>query len=232
MRILYVVHGFVPEAAGGVEIHSWQLAREMAKRGHDVTVFTRTGDASREEYSVRAETMDGFRVVRVVNNFKDLTEFAGIYKNARIEERFAEVLDEAGPDLVHVQHLTCLSTGIAEMVRAKKIAQLLTLHDFWFGCPLGQRIRRSLDICEPIKRDLCIPCIRQTWPHLPWPEGAGIVARLRGNDAHAPIREYEAAIKKALEAPDLLTTPSQFHRQKYLDYCGLKIEEEQKRSAP
>jgi glycosyltransferase involved in cell wall biosynthesis len=229
MKILYVVHNFVPEGAGGVELHSHQLAREMARRGHEAIVFARSGDPSREEYSVRTEEMDGFRVVRVNNNFKDLTDFEGLYRNPRIEERFTETLDDFGPDLVHVQHLTCLSTGIPEIVRARKIPQVLTLHDFWFGCPLGQRIRRSLDICDPIKRELCIPCIRRTWPSLPWPEATGIVARLRNKDAMAPIRDYEAQIKRCLDAPDLLTTPSQFHRKKYLDYLGLKIEEEQRR---
>jgi glycosyltransferase involved in cell wall biosynthesis len=229
VKILYVVHGFVPEGTGGVELHSHQLAREMARRGHDVHVFTRSGNPSREDYSVTTEEMDGFAITRVTYNFRDLKSFEGIYKNARIEERFKETLDAFRPDLVHVQHLTCLSTGIPELVRERRIPQLLTLHDFWFGCPLGQRIRRSLDICDPIKRELCVPCIRQTWPQLPWPEGQGIVARLRGKDALSPIRDYEAAIKKCLEAPDLLTTPSQFHRQKYLEYLGLQIEEEQKR---
>ena len=53
MRILYVVHGFVPEAVGGVELHCL-LPRLRARRAHTVGVLAWTADAARPDYALEA----------------------------------------------------------------------------------------------------------------------------------------------------------------------------------
>ncbi|MEA3200737.1 MAG: hypothetical protein QOE90_2165 [Thermoplasmata archaeon] len=58
MRIVHVVQRFHP-AVGGAETHVRALAREQARRGHDVTVAT-----SAAEGAPREETLEGYRVVR------------------------------------------------------------------------------------------------------------------------------------------------------------------------
>src|SRR5581483_2824460 len=58
MRVVHVVQRFHP-ALGGAETHVRALAREQARRGHDVTVAT-----SAVEGAPREETMEGYRVVR------------------------------------------------------------------------------------------------------------------------------------------------------------------------
>ena len=42
--VAHIRHPIAPPFAGGMEAHSWHLARELARRGHDVTLFA-SGDS-------------------------------------------------------------------------------------------------------------------------------------------------------------------------------------------
>ena len=41
MRILFVVHGFPPEASGGTELYTAGLAQALWRRGHEIVVLAR-----------------------------------------------------------------------------------------------------------------------------------------------------------------------------------------------
>ncbi|MCX6777836.1 MAG: glycosyltransferase family 4 protein [Candidatus Micrarchaeota archaeon] len=58
MKIAQVVHSFPPDT-GGIEGHTYNLAKGMAARGHEVTVFT-----SKPKGAKNDELVDGFRVRR------------------------------------------------------------------------------------------------------------------------------------------------------------------------
>ena len=47
LHVLYVVHGFPPETWAGTEVYTLELAREMRRRGHRVTILARTPGAAR-----------------------------------------------------------------------------------------------------------------------------------------------------------------------------------------
>ena len=42
------------------------------------------------------------------------------------------------PDIVHAQHLTCLSSGLPRAVHGLGIPFVLTLNDYWLICHRGQ----------------------------------------------------------------------------------------------
>ena len=44
MRIVQVVNGLPPEYLGGTETYAATLARELARQGHAVSVFTRRAE--------------------------------------------------------------------------------------------------------------------------------------------------------------------------------------------
>jgi len=46
MRILQVANGYPHRAYGGVELHTHRLARSLALRGHEISVFTRHSDVA------------------------------------------------------------------------------------------------------------------------------------------------------------------------------------------
>ena len=123
MRILQVVHGYPPQKWGGVELITATLTRVLAERGHQVTVFARMADTTAEEFSVRdddpghsmpADNALAYadepkvRVVRVVNNLSRISHFRLGYDNPFLDEAFHQVVTEARPDIVHIQHIgTC-----------------------------------------------------------------------------------------------------------------------------
>lgn len=217
MRILFVVHGFPPQATGGVELRAYYLAQEF-RRNHTVSVFCRGASPELEDYHRESLEIDGIPTRRINYNFRDLDTFVGVYLNSRMEAEFESYLDEFQPEIVHIHHLTCLSTRIPEILRRRGIPQILSLHDFWMGCPKGQRIRSDLQTCGTIDRELCLPCAAEIWGPLVEAEPIeGFWRRLlKRFDPLARLKEYERHIQRVLDIPDLLLTPSEFSRSIFL----------------
>lgn len=132
MKILLVVHSFVPDAFAGVEIHSYNLARLLGER-NEVYVLHRVEDPDRPEYSVERGEYGGVSTIRLVNNHtaRDPWELERV---PGVTEAFLKVLDELEPDVVHVHHLGHLSTDLVSHVKARGIPVVCTLHDYWHLC--------------------------------------------------------------------------------------------------
>jgi glycosyltransferase involved in cell wall biosynthesis len=58
LKIIQVVHAFPPDI-GGIEAHVYNLSKELAKKGHEVTVVT-----TRTKGAKNDETVDGVRILR------------------------------------------------------------------------------------------------------------------------------------------------------------------------
>ena len=209
MRVMYVAGAFVPEGAGGTELHAFHLARAMAQH-HEVLVFARVGDPSRPDYDVDRIEVDGVQVVRVNYNFGDAESFQWIYRNPHIDSLFASELARFAPDLVHIHHLTCLSTGIIDCVKDAGRGLVMTLHDFWMVCPRGQRIHPSGTLCEVVDRETCRSCLSDLWPHF-FPEKAP-----KGVDSR--LVQWDEWVGRVLGRVDILLTPSESHRHRMLEF--------------
>jgi len=158
MRVLLVVHGVPPEATGGTEVYTAALARALWSRGLDITVLAREARQDLAEYRVHRDDSAGFPVVRVNHTFRDASSFEHTYRNAAIDAVAGALLDEERPDVVHVQHFTCLSTGIAAECTARGIPFVLTLNDYWLMCHRGQLLDRGLARCEGPEPERCAAC--------------------------------------------------------------------------
>ncbi len=212
MKLLLVTSAYPPESRGGTELHVRDMARELATLGHDVKVFVRIGDAEADEYALRRDRDAGVEVVRLNNMFRDAAGFQWIWQNDAIDAAFVAILEEFAPDLVHVHHLTCLSTGILDAVKDRGYPLVMTLHDFWMVCPRGQRIDPNLTLCETIDRVTCASCLRSLWPHFDelTPPGPGVVPQA--------LVDWDASTMRRLKRCDLLLTPSEFHRERMLEF--------------
>jgi glycosyltransferase involved in cell wall biosynthesis len=217
LRILFVTASYPPESLGGVELHVQGLCRALAAAGHEPHILARSGKLP--HLQTARETVQGVPVTRLGNTFEDASSLPDMVANERIADAFAAELLRLRPDVVHVHHLTCLSTRIPERCRAAGVPVVLTLHDFWMGCPRGQRITAALDLCPTIRLQKCLPCLRELWPHL-LGRGASPELLAEERDARdlARLEEYHAGVRAALAACDLLVTPSAFMRRMYLDY--------------
>jgi len=158
MRILFVVHGYPPSSRGGTELYAHALARALRARGDEVTVLARQADPRAAEYSTIREAVDGVMVVRVNNTFLHASSFDDTYRNATIDAVSGRVIADVRPDVVHVHHLTCLSTGIVGQCAARGVPVVLTLQDYWLLCHRGQLLDLDLARCEGPAPDRCATC--------------------------------------------------------------------------
>lgn len=138
MRILHVIHGYPPRYNAGSEVYTQTLCHALAER-HEVHVFTREEDPFAPECALRQEAdRDDPRVTLHVIN---VPHGRDRYRHVGVDGCFAGVLDRVQPQVVHVGHLSHLSTSLVGVAAAREIPVVFTLHDFWPMCPRGQFIQ-------------------------------------------------------------------------------------------
>jgi len=131
VRIAFVVHGYPPREAAGVELVAKEQADALVRRGHRVSVFAR-GYAGRDE--VVREEVDGVRVWRASCALDATPRLEDTWDNRVFDAPFAELLDAFRPDVVHVQHLVLLSPNLLELARERDLPIALSVHDAYFLC--------------------------------------------------------------------------------------------------
>ncbi len=158
MKIVQVIHGFPPYAMAGSEIYTYHLSQELLK-SHEVYIFCRVSDCSREEYATDQYIYDGLTVFTLNNTFRYCDIFEKTYKNDIISGIFGNFLDRIRPDIVHFGHLTCLSTTFIREAKKRTISVVFTLHDYWLLCQRGQFLKRDLLICPEQNDRECAKCL-------------------------------------------------------------------------
>ena len=221
MRVLEVISEYLPEHWGGTQIHVRDLCRGLRARGHDLRVFTALRSDQFEDYLMTDAEWDGVPVTRVTNTLRDVDRFEMIYANPKLDARFAALLWESRPELVHFHHFTCLSTAWIEACAERGIPVVVTLHDYWLVCPRGQRLHPDTnEVCAELDRSRCVRCLNKMWPHLlPVEESA---------DARDPspvtsgslysLRRWEEHVHRMLDLAALIITPSRFHRDRFVEW--------------
>ncbi|MEN3336593.1 MAG: hypothetical protein V7647_269 [Acidobacteriota bacterium] len=169
MRVMLVVHGVPPAATGGTEVYVRDLALALARlRSTEVAMLTRHADPQRPEMSVRRYAIGPVRVYSINNTFQACQGFAESYENPRLLPVAAALLDEFAPDVVHVQHLTCLSTHLPREAARRGIPVALTANDYWLVCHRGQLFDLDGERCDgPFDGgcERCIPAAALASPH-------------------------------------------------------------------
>jgi len=244
MRILFVAHGFPPQSVGGTELCTYYLAKELNKR-HEVYVFHRRADPSQEEYAIEDYMFDGLRVTSINNNFRNVTDFSMTYKNDVIAAKFSSFLERVKPDVVHFQHLTCLSTSLIHVCHEKRIPTVFTLHDYWMLCQRGQLLKPDLSICPGPSDRECADCLSVQISSLSGSLSrnrflqstienrhtllgnvvkgmaqlyAQLDVKLNQRRAVKLIRDRTRHVHQMLREVDLLITPSRFHREQFIKF--------------
>lgn len=137
VQIAQVAPWFSPHF-GGVESHVRSLSRELARRGHEVTVVTSRHDPSLPP----EETLDGFRVLRVKPRF--------ILIQTPITPRMRQSLRDVKADVVHAHSPPPLASHYAGVVASERgIPYVVTYHcdvdlPSAFGSIVESVYRRSL----------------------------------------------------------------------------------------
>jgi glycosyltransferase involved in cell wall biosynthesis len=159
MRIAQVIHTFPPYSVGGSENYTHALAKELQRLGHQVGVFHRIADSSRGEYAVEQAQVDGLPVWKVNHIFQYYDRFEKLYRDEEIDKRFGEFLDTFRPHIIHLHHLTCLSTAMVLEAKRRGCPVVMTLHDYWLICQRGQFLKPDLTLCAGQEDHECVKCL-------------------------------------------------------------------------
>jgi len=161
LNILLVSNGFPPSAFGGVEVYVYQLAKIFSAQKHQVTVFCRESSESLPDYHVIDETVDGIRIIRIVNDYKNTSTFNATYEDPHIEKIFHDILQEISPELIHFNHLITLSYRLPLLARDAGIPSIISLHDYWPFCFRVQLVDWMGNHCRgPLNGGNCYLCIQ------------------------------------------------------------------------
>ncbi len=146
MKVLVVVHDYLPEHIGGTELHAHQIARTLAARGHQVTALFTERDLSRPEGDLRKGDLDGVRTLELVHQ-REYADVRESFEHPAAEAALARVLAEIEPDVVHFQHLAFFGPGALPLARRSGAAVVHTAHDYAALCQAGTLLTRAGEIC-------------------------------------------------------------------------------------
>jgi glycosyltransferase involved in cell wall biosynthesis len=188
VKIFAVVHDYLPEHIGGTELHTHQMALEMKRRGHDVTVLFTERDTSRAEGAVRWGELDGVRTLELVHQ-REFDDLRGSFEHPIAEALLARLLAEEKPDIVHFQHLAFWGPNCLAIAKRAGAAVVHTAHDYGALCGGGTLLSRDGEVCQASSGGDCHDCIS----HLPL-----LPERWRGSlPSHRPAPPRETLLRVA-----------------------------------
>jgi glycosyltransferase involved in cell wall biosynthesis len=250
LRVLMVIHDFLPRHAAGSQVYTFRLAKALRVRGHDVRILTTEAHPGVHSYYVRHREEDDIPIIEVTHQHHT-TSFDRTYRDPNMERIFRRFLRDWKPDVLHVQHLHHHSIGYLPIAKEYGLPIVYTLHEYMLLCPRGgQMMREDMSVCERPIPEVCASCISgyELGPapvdegraplssriarHLP----VALKDRLRALRPPPVAREDSVAasaedraraisnrlnvVKEALAHVDLFLSPSEFLRTKFIE-CGM-----------
>ena len=163
MRLLFVSRGFPPHGRWGTEAYTLQLARGLARDGHEISVFHPDLRDDLEPYSLCESHSGPFHITRVTLPRTRSKRLEQSYEDRELEAAFERTLLQQRPDLVHFTYLLwTLSVRLPMITKRHGIATVLTATDFGLVCHRGQYFDwRAADCGGPHPASVCARCIRE-----------------------------------------------------------------------
>ena len=181
MRILIPTDAF-PPVCGGSGWSTYELARGLRARGHDVTlVQPRPGTAA----GVRERDYDGFRVHEFGAPAPDIPYVRNYYKSEKLTRALAgyleSILGAVRYDIVHAQHVMTTLAAI-EAAHTAHIPAVATVRDYWPVCYWSDLLqtREGLALCPACTSANMRICIQPRAGAL-WPLALPMIPYMRAN---------------------------------------------------
>ena len=152
MRILFVVHQFMPEFAAGTERVTLNLAHRAQAAGHSVEILTRSTRGSDlwdgvDAAGLRCTAVQGVRVSAIPDGMPGYSHHAGFGYDPEVARAASAFLDARTPyDVVHITHSLRMLEA-AEIVRERGLPYVITLTDFFLDCYRTYLMRCSGELC-------------------------------------------------------------------------------------
>ena len=153
MKILLTTDSFPPQA-GGSGWSTYELARGLRARGHDVHVLKVTaGRSTREQHT----TFDDLTVAEYQVYAPNIPGLRNYFKNERLypklAARLAVMIRDTKADIIHGQHVLSAPPSV-QAAKAAGIPAVVTVRDYWPVCYRADLLHsaRTLALCPGCSR--------------------------------------------------------------------------------
>jgi len=181
VKILIPTDAF-PPVCGGSGWSTYELARGLRTRGHEVLVVRPVPGV---EERVRETAYDGFTVLDFGAAAPPVPYVRNYFKNERLHSRLAaylaDLIRERAFDLVHAQHVMTCMPGI-EAARRAGVPAVCTVRDYWPVCYWSDLIHSDDEgaLCPGCSAAMMTRCIRPRAGAL-WPLALPMIPYMRAN---------------------------------------------------
>ncbi len=162
-RLLMTSFGF-NDSGGGTTVPRL-AAKELARRGWDVTVFyaATAPTASGVPYEITETVNDGVRLIGVHNRAHGLFDHGHPEReidDPPVTSAFESLLDQWRPDVVHFHNLHNLGAALIDRAATRGIPAHFTTHNYWLICPRAYLMDNTGAICAgPGDGSRCAECV-------------------------------------------------------------------------
>ncbi len=160
MRVLQIIHDFLPRHQAGSELYCFHLSKQLQKTGCDVHLLFGEIDHQRSTGDFRHGEYEGLPFTEIVQNH-DVRSITETYHDERTLKVICQEIDRIKPDIVHIHHLLGLGFQVPQIAQDAGARVVMTLHDYWLSCARGggQRFRGPGKLCEDVDPGLCAQCL-------------------------------------------------------------------------
>ncbi len=159
MKILIVTEFFPPKIFAGGELSSFNLAKSLAEKGHNVSVLTSLFEGLKEY-----EEIDGFKIYRRIKTSKDIYSLWGNIKRVTAfyfsaKKEIGKIIKENEFDVIHCPNPTSgvIVKAISKAVKDLKI--VVTINGYSLLCPKGNMFYLEKEACSGSGFLKCAQCI-------------------------------------------------------------------------
>ena len=168
MRIALFVHCFFPQHFYGTETYTLELARNLQRLGHEVTVVAGIfqGEPSRDA-AIGTYQYAGIDVIAFDKNFVPHATIKETYFQEAARPFLQEILARVKPDVIHVTHLINHTAVLLEVAKSAGIPIVATLTDFFGFCFNNKLEAADGSLCSGPNalRSNCIACYTKASNH-------------------------------------------------------------------
>lgn len=158
MRVLLVSAHYPPNFVSGGTLQPARLARGLADRGHEVSVYAGWLGEDRPALSTHATIEDGIDVRWIATSHFVAWNNDRNWDNPDVAADFAAFLRQYDPDVVHVHSLQTLGAGVVRQAVTHRARVVVTMHDFWWLCARTFLVDRTWSPCSLVVDCGDCPC--------------------------------------------------------------------------
>ncbi len=202
LNVILVAHNYLPKSKNGTEIHTFETAKELKRRGHTVRVLHADYAPGIPEGSIRESEYGGIPTTLVAV----AREHEYVMENPVVAGAVASYASETKADVVHFQHSIGVSALSVNAVADRGISTVMTVRDAWLLCDQIHLVHSTGEYClaGPESMEKCARC------HIARNGGEASPAGL--DSVRAVLERRTNGARAAFHAADEIIVSSRFMR--------------------